>query len=91
MIEYYKLDQYIPFSRRIIDLMILTHPDPDHLNGLVEVLKRYKVRRVFYNGVEDKESAYVEFLKEIEKKKIIIFLSKKKVKNTFFFFFNCTF
>lgn len=66
----YKLDQYIPFYQRQIDLMILTHPDPDHLNGLVEVLKRYRVERVFYNGVEDSDLSYKEFLREIEEKKI---------------------
>jgi len=66
----YKLDQYIPFYQRQIDLMILTHPDPDHLNGLVEVLKRYQVERVFYNGVEDSDLSYKEFLREIEEKKI---------------------
>jgi competence protein ComEC len=49
----YKLDQYIPLTRRQIDLMILTHPDPDHLNGLVEVLKRYRVSQVAHNGVSD--------------------------------------
>ncbi len=66
----YKLDQYIPFYKRKIDLMILTHPDPDHLNGLVEVLKRYKVDQVFYNGVKDESLIYLEFLKIIEEKKI---------------------
>jgi len=66
----YKLDQYIPFYQRQIDLMILTHPDPDHLNGLVEVLKGYQVERVFYNGVEDSDLSYKEFLREIEEKKI---------------------
>ena len=62
----YKLDQYIPFYQRKIDLMILTHPDPDHLNGLVEILKRYKVEKIFYNGVKDEGFSYHEFLKEIE-------------------------
>lgn len=66
----YKLDRYLPFYARQIDLMILTHPDTDHLNGLVEVLKRYKVEMVFYNGVKDEEPAYAEFLKEIERRKI---------------------
>ncbi|MCX7779003.1 MAG: MBL fold metallo-hydrolase [Patescibacteria group bacterium] len=66
----YKLDQYLPFYERKIDLLILTHPDPDHLNGLVEILKRYQVGQVFYNGVKDEDLTYQEFLREIEENKI---------------------
>ncbi|MFN3301745.1 MAG: ComEC/Rec2 family competence protein [Patescibacteria group bacterium] len=76
----YKLDRYIPFYKRRIDLMVLTHPDPDHLTGLVEVLKRYKVEQVFYNGVKDPDSIYSAFLEEIEKKKIkkeVVWIGKK--------------
>jgi len=75
----FKLDSYIPFYERKIDLMILTHPDPDHLNGLVEVLKRYPTRKVFYNGVKDNDLTYSEFLKIIEEKKIekeVVWLGK---------------
>jgi len=68
----YKLDQYIPFNRRVIDLMILTHPDPDHLNGLIEVIKRYQVRRFIFNGVDDDSPNYYQFLKKIEEKKITL-------------------
>lgn len=67
----YKLDQYISAIDRRIDLMILTHPDPDHLNGLVEVLKRYKVNRVISTGVDDPDSAYIEWKKIIQEKQIL--------------------
>lgn len=66
----YKLDKYIPITNRKIDLMILTHPDPDHLNGLVEVLKRYKVNQVIFNGVEDPDPAYLEWKRIIREKNI---------------------
>ena len=75
----YKLNQYLPFYERKIDLAILTHPDPDHLNGLVEVLKRYQVNKIFFNGVKDESLSYLEFLKELEEKKIeneIVFFGK---------------
>lgn len=62
----YKLDQYIPFYQRQIDLMILTHPDPDHLNGLIEVAKRYKVKNFIYNGVDDESINYHQFLNELD-------------------------
>lgn len=62
----YKLDQYVPFYQRTIDLMILTHPDPDHLNGLIEVLNRYKVKSFLFNGVNDQSIDYDNFLQTID-------------------------
>lgn len=66
----YKLDQYLPFYQRRIDLMILTHPDPDHLNGLIEVLNRYQVKSFLFNGVFDESIDYQNFLRKIDEKGI---------------------
>jgi competence protein ComEC len=74
----YKLDKYIPLTNRKIDLMILTHPDPDHLSGLVEVLKRYQVNQVAYTGVDDPDPLYSEWKKIIEEKKIPTMIIDKK-------------
>ncbi|MBC7263784.1 MAG: DNA internalization-related competence protein ComEC/Rec2 [Chloroflexi bacterium] len=40
------LGKRIPFWDRDIDLLVLTHPDEDHLAGLVSILERYKVGAV---------------------------------------------
>ena len=47
----YRLDE--PGPDVDIDLMVVTHADADHLNGLVEVLRepRIKVRRVIHSGI----------------------------------------
>ena len=37
------------FGDRSIDMVILTHPDADHINGLIEVLERYDVEIVLEN------------------------------------------
>jgi len=66
----FKLDQYIPFYNRQIDLMILTHPDPDHLTGLVEILKRWSVKQIAYTGVKDDRSSYLIWEKLIAEKEI---------------------
>ena len=42
------LSRRMPFWDRTIDLLVLTHPHSDHLAGLVEVLRRYRVGRVLY-------------------------------------------
>jgi competence protein ComEC len=66
----YKLGKYLPFWERKIDLMILTHPHADHLVGLVEVLKRYKVERIVFTGVSYYSDFYREFKKLREEKQI---------------------
>ena len=63
----YKLDKYLPFHNRQIDLMILTHPDNDHVTGLVEVLKRFPVKRILSTGVLNPTSSYLSWLEEVER------------------------
>lgn len=45
------LGRYMPFWDRSLDLVVMTHPDEDHITGLVEVLKRYRVGGWIDNGV----------------------------------------
>src|SRR3989338_110432 len=65
-----KLGQALPFYDRTIDLMVLTHPHDDHLFGLVEVLKRYRVKEVLYSGALHTTDAYLEWLSLIKEKEI---------------------
>lgn len=65
-----KLGEYLPFSNRDIEYMILTHPDSDHIIGLVEVLNRYQVNNIIMTGVSDDLSAYEVFLNIIDEKNI---------------------
>lgn len=53
-----KLGQAMPFYDREIDVLILTHPDSDHLNGLIDVLRRYRVNLIIENGIADSSAAY---------------------------------
>jgi competence protein ComEC len=41
---------------RTIDMIVLTHPDADHLVGLLDVLERYSVRRVLAGEPPDTET-----------------------------------
>ena len=38
---------------RTLDLLVLTHPDEDHLGGAVPILERLRVQAVLTNGVTD--------------------------------------
>jgi competence protein ComEC len=64
------LNNILPFWDRTIDLMILTHPHADHVTGLVEVSRRYRVKRALYTGVVHTLPAYLEWLKELKTQKI---------------------
>jgi competence protein ComEC len=53
-----KLGQALPVFDRKIELLILTHPDSDHLSGLVEVLKRYEVGQILETGIAADSAEY---------------------------------
>ncbi len=46
-----KLGKDMPFYDRSIDLIILSHPEKDHMFGLLEVLKRYKIKNILWTGI----------------------------------------
>ncbi len=61
-----KLGQEMPFYDRTIDLIILTHPDHDHLFGLLEVLKRHEVKNILWTGVIRDTAEWEEWKRLIE-------------------------
>ncbi len=65
-----KLGEHMPFWDRSIDLLVLTHPHTDHLNGLLEVLKRYDVGMVIEAGVRYSTPEYGEWRDLLKKKNI---------------------
>lgn len=65
-----KLSEAMPFFDREIDLIILTHPDSDHLNGLIEVLKRYSVDKIVETGIVDPSAEYQTWGNLIKEKNI---------------------
>jgi len=73
----YKLGKYLPFYDRSIDLMILTHPHADHLIGLIEVLKRYKVKNILAVGVDCQQAEYLVWLDLIKEKNINVLIANQ--------------
>lgn len=71
-----KLGKAMPFYDRYIDLIILSHPEADHLNGLIEVVKRYNIGAIIMTGIFRNTDQYREFLNIIKNKKIPIYLAK---------------
>lgn len=58
------LSKYIPFWDRKIEVVVLTHPQSDHMTGLVEVLRRYEVE-VFASTSLDSGSPTFKVLKDL--------------------------
>ncbi len=58
------------FKIGTIDTVVLSHPDADHLNGLLYVLENFRVGRVVTGPSMGETESWKRFLKIIEKKDI---------------------
>src|SRR3989344_807305 len=56
-----ELSRVMPWYDRSIDVVIPTHPDADHIGGLVDVLARYKVDTVIHSSVEGDTKTFAAF------------------------------
>jgi competence protein ComEC len=65
-----ELGSRMPFWDRDIELVVLTHPHADHINGLLEVLERYHVGQVIYPEVTGRLTLNDEWLSRLEAKNI---------------------
>lgn len=45
-----ELSEIIPFYERTIDVVLATHPDKDHIGGLIDVLKNYETKMILTTG-----------------------------------------
>jgi len=54
-----------------IDIVILTHPDSDHLNGLTYILKNFTVKKIISNGDTSTSKEFAHFQEIIANKQII--------------------
>ena len=63
---------------RHIDIVVLTHPHPDHLNGLIYILSNFNVNEVWTNGEAAESDTYKDFMKIVNEKNIVHrFISEK--------------
>jgi len=73
-----EIGEAMPFWDKKIEVMILTHPHSDHVSGLVEILRRYKVEQIYYTGVLHTAPDYIAWLEEIKKQKIPLVIVDKQ-------------
>lgn len=58
-----ELGKIMPYYDHSIDMLVLTHPHADHVDGLIEVLKKYKVSKIIENNINFKSADYDEWNK----------------------------
>lgn len=62
--------RHMSFFDRSIDLLILSHPDLDHIAAFPEILERYGVGAVLMTGIDTPQPQYQKFLTMIKTKGI---------------------
>jgi competence protein ComEC len=55
-----------------VDIMILSHPDADHLNGLIYVARHFHVRELWTNGDINNTVGYQELMEACREKAIVV-------------------
>lgn len=71
-----KLNQTMPIYDRKIDLLVLTHPDADHVTGLVDVVNYYQIGRILTSGFERDTAVYRRWRDLISEKNIPITIAQ---------------
>ena len=67
-----KLGKYIPFWDRKIEIIIETHPDQDHIAGLVETVQNYQIGEFIQSQAESDTEVYKKLKDLISAKNIPI-------------------
>jgi competence protein ComEC len=67
----------MPFYDRTLELMVLTHPQADHLVGLIEVLKRFKVEKILTTSATNNTPEFEAWQKAQSSKKAEVWQAKK--------------
>ncbi|MEK7090656.1 MAG: MBL fold metallo-hydrolase [Patescibacteria group bacterium] len=71
-----KLGSAMPYWDREIELVILTHPHADHVDGLIEVLKQYDVKIVLDSSADYHTADYAEWRRLLEEKQISVVIAR---------------
>lgn len=72
-----ELGKILPFGDRNIDVMVESHPDADHISGLVNVAQSYKVGAFLEPGVESNNNVHVTLENEIASQNIPRILARR--------------
>lgn len=66
------LADHLPFWERTIDVIILSYPHADHLNGLIEVFELYQVQAFATEKLSNDTASYKALEEAVKSEKISI-------------------
>ncbi len=72
-----KLGDALWFWDRTIDLVILTHPHADHIDGLIDVIKRYHIGMIIESGADYATPDHEEWNRIIKEKHIPVVYARR--------------
>jgi len=64
--------KYFPYLDRKIELLVMTHPDADHLTALPAIVERYDIDHVMISGIDKAQPRYQAMLDSITKRRISV-------------------
>ena len=71
------LNNNLPFFKRNIDIVIISHPDIDHYLSLSTLSDKYEIRLLLINETSLNDYSFNKLLENLEKKKLKIFFIDK--------------
>ncbi len=72
-----QLARVMPWWDRSIDVVIPTHPDADHIGGLIDIFERYRVAKVVHSSVMGDTSTFAAFNDAEKAEHAEIFVAKR--------------
>ncbi len=80
----FKLKRYLRhLGIRRLDILLVTHPDPDHYGGAKAVVKAFEVKEFVHPGIPSSSSSYNSLLKTVREKGIPCTVARKGKKFIF--------
>jgi competence protein ComEC len=64
-----KISSLMPVWDKSLDLVILTHPESDHMQGLLDILQNYKADYILWSGVKKNAAEYDKWMNILAKQK----------------------
>ncbi len=69
------LGRLMPFFDRSIDLLVMSHPQMDHMFSFPDILRRYTVGHILMTGVDYKLARYRELLGLIKEQQVPVWIA----------------
>lgn len=69
---------HMSFFDRTIDLLVLSHPDLDHIASFPEITERYRIGAILLSGIDTQQPQYQKLLTRIAEKNIPVIIADPK-------------